>query len=311
MFDWNDLRYFLAVARHGSTIAAGKALSLSQSTVHRRLAELERRLGRRLVNRHPTGYRLTELGEEMRAYAERVEEAVLSFERQLSASATELTGTVRVTCPEALGSRLVRSQLIDKFNQRYPGLRVELVMSDKFVDLAKGEADIAFRAAPSNDGALFGRKISPSPWAVYASRAYVERNGEIARVKDIDRHAIVTFDGGMRDHPAARWLNGVAPNARVAARGSTLPSLLLAVKSGAGVATLPQIVGDEDGELVRLFGPIPNLATDIYLFMHEDVKQTPRVRAFFDFVVEELVALRAILDAPAQSPHRKAGSRKI
>jgi DNA-binding transcriptional LysR family regulator len=79
MFDWNDLRYFLSVARHGSTIAAAKALRLSQSTVHRRLAELEKRMGRHVVIRHATGYRLTEFGKELQPFAEQVEEAVAAW----------------------------------------------------------------------------------------------------------------------------------------------------------------------------------------------------------------------------------------
>ena len=109
MFDWNDLRHFLAVARHGSTLAAAKALKVSHSTVHRRVEELEKNVGRKLVKRHSTGYGLTELGHEMRAYAERVEDTVLAFERRLAASETNLVGVLRVTCPEAFGSRLMRS----------------------------------------------------------------------------------------------------------------------------------------------------------------------------------------------------------
>jgi DNA-binding transcriptional LysR family regulator len=99
MFDWNDLKYFLAVARHHSTIAAGKSLGISQSTVHRRLNELERRLGRQLVTRQPAGYRLTEFGEELRPYAERVEVAITDFELRVSDTARDLTGVIRVTCP--------------------------------------------------------------------------------------------------------------------------------------------------------------------------------------------------------------------
>src|ERR1700687_5544206 len=121
MFDWNDLRYFLAVARNGSTLAAAKALGLSQSTVHRRLAALEGRLGRRLVHRHPTGYRLTELGEELRPYAESVEASVGGFERHFVSSDPSHIGTVRVTCPASAAHRLMRSQLLDKFHERYPG----------------------------------------------------------------------------------------------------------------------------------------------------------------------------------------------
>jgi DNA-binding transcriptional LysR family regulator len=309
MFDWNDLKYFLAVARHGSTIAAAKALGLSQSTIHRRLEELQNRIGRRLMKRHPAGYRLTELGADVVAYVERVEEAVAGFERRLSASKTELTGTVRVTCPAALGFRLMRSGLIEKFNTRYPGLRVEFVMSDKLIDLAKGEADVAFRATVPTDRALFGRKISPSPWAVYASKSYVARHGGIASADDIDRHAVVRFDGAMRDHPAARWLQSVAPNARVAARGTGLPAILMAAKSGAGVAAMPMIVGDDEGDLVRLLGPIPGLPSDIYLLMHEDMKATPRVRAFFDFIISELATVRPILNGSPQPKKAKAAPK--
>ena len=100
MFDWNDLRYFLAVARHGSTIAAAKALHLSQSTVHRRLAELEKSVGRHVVIRHATGYRLTEFGNELLPLVKHVEEAVDSLERHLVAANDKPTGSVRLTCSE-------------------------------------------------------------------------------------------------------------------------------------------------------------------------------------------------------------------
>ena len=123
MFDWDDLRHFLAVARHGSTIAAAKALNLSQSTVHRRLAELEKRIGRNVVIRHATGYRLTEFGTELQPWAEQVEKAVSALERYLVAANDTPTGSVRVTCSESIGSRLMQSPLLDTFHNRYPGLR--------------------------------------------------------------------------------------------------------------------------------------------------------------------------------------------
>jgi DNA-binding transcriptional LysR family regulator len=311
MFDWDDLRHFLAVARCGSTVAAAKALKVNQSTVHRRLDELEKRLGRQLVVRQPTGYKLTELGQDIVAYAERVEEAVQALERRLAASDTDLAGTVRVTCPEVLGLRLMRSQLIKKFNNRYPGLHVEIIVSDKYLDLAKGEADIAIRAcAPMpTDPKLFGRKIAPSPWAVYASKGYIERNGGIGRSEEISRHAVVHFEASMRDHPAARWLEAVAPDAKVIARGSGLPAALTAVKSGVGVGVLPVTLGENDSDLVRLFGPIPNLPSNIYLLIHEDMKETPRVRAFFDFIISELSAVRQIL-AGREDKSEQPASRK-
>lgn len=316
MFDWNDLKYFLAVARYGSTLAAARSLRLSQSTVHRRLSELERNLGHQLVTRHPSGYRLTELGEELRSYAERIEDSIADFERRVSASVKELSGIVRVTCPEALGPRLMRSGLIGKFNRRYPALRVEIVLNDKIVNLAKGQADIAIRTVPSQDNTLIGRKIADSPWSVYASQSYVKGHGRIKRAEDIDRHAIVIFGGEMRDHHSVGWMRSVAPNARIAARANNLPALLMAAKSGAGITPMPLIVGDSERDLVRLLDPVPALATPFYLLMHGDLKKTPRVRAFFDFVIEELPALRPWLSGTmarrtdrASAPKRRRSSR--
>jgi DNA-binding transcriptional LysR family regulator len=294
MFDWNDLKYFIAVARHGSTLAAAKALRTSQSTVHRRLNELERRLGRSLVKRQPTGYRLTEFGTTMLEHAARVEDTVISFERNVAASDQNLTGTVRVTCPEALGYRLMRSNFLDKFNARFPGLQVEFVMSDRFLNLSKGEADIAIRVPPFNDDALVTRKIADQPWAIYASNSYVERQGKITCFEDINDHSVIAFDGSLRNHHAARWLRSVAPKARIAARIDNLPSLLLGVKSGAGLSPLPMIIGESEGELTRMLDAIPDVVSSFYLAMHEDMKRTPRVRALFDYFVQEMKSIRPI-----------------
>src|SRR5436305_6385646 len=126
MFDWNDLRHFLAIARHGSTIRAAKVLGINQSTVQRRLAAFERELGRPLFQRSPEGYRLTRLGQELRSIADRAEDDVEDFARKVASSESELVGTIRVTCPETAGYRNMKSSLLDVFHQRYPGLHVEL-----------------------------------------------------------------------------------------------------------------------------------------------------------------------------------------
>lgn len=299
MFHWDDLKHFLAVARHGSTLAAAKALGVSQSTVHRRLIALEKSLGRQLVKRHATGYRLTELGEQLRPDAERVETAITALERHLAASETELAGTIKVTCPEPLVYRIARSQLLDLFRARYPRLNVEFVMSDRYLDLSKGEADVAIRAGEMVDETLFGRKISDSPWAVYGSRSYVERHGRPERIEDLNRHSLIGFDGALSDHRAARWLRKVAPDAKIVARNNSIPGLVYAVKSGLGLAPLPVALVGSEIQLTRVLGPIPELATSWYLLTHPDLRRTPRVRAFFDFLIERLDLVRPILIEPA------------
>jgi DNA-binding transcriptional LysR family regulator len=290
MFDWNDLKYFLAVARQHSTIAAGKSLGLSQSTVQRRLSELERRIGRQLVKRHPTGYRLTEFGEELRPYAELVETAVTDFERRVTDTARDLTGVIRVTCPEPIVYRMTQSPLIDRFHARHPNLRVEFVTSDRYLDLSKGEADVAFRSGDTDDE-LVGRKIADSIWAVYASRGYIERHGQPKQVEDLSRHLLVGFDETLSKHRASTWLRDVAPDAIMSARNNSVLGLVYAVKSGIGLGPLPTALGDAEPDLVRVLGPIPELSRSWRLLTHPDLRRVPRISAFF----EERESLKSIL----------------
>jgi DNA-binding transcriptional LysR family regulator len=295
MFDWNDLKYFLAVAHHHSTLAASRALQVNQSTVQRRLAELERRLGRPLVQRHPTGYRLTEFGQALLPYAESVAKAVAALEQQLESAQLEAVGIIRVTCPEPLVYRITQTTLLDRFHARYPGLRVEFVMSDKYLDLMKGEADVALRSGDTVDNELVGRKIGDSLWAVYASRKYIERCGQPDRVEALEQHDLVGFDETMANHRAAQWLRDVAPHGRVVARNNSVLGLLYSVKAGVGIAPLPTAIADAEPELVRVLGPVPELARIWRLLTRADLRHTPRVSAFFDFMIEEIDTLRPII----------------
>ena len=295
MFDWNDLKYFLAVAHHHSTLAASRALQVNQSTVQRRLAELERRLGRPLVQRHPTGYRLTEFGQALLPYAESVAKAVAALEQQLESAQLEAVGIIRVTCPEPLVYRITQTTLLDRFHARYPGLRVEFVMSDRYLDLMKGEADVALRSGDTVDNELVGRKIGDSLWAVYASRKYIERCGQPDRIEALEQHDLVGFDETMANHRAAQWLRDVAPHGRVVARNNSVLGLLYSVKAGVGIAPLPTAIADAEPELVRVLGPVPELARIWRLLTRTDLRHTPRVSAFFDFMIEEIDTLRPII----------------
>jgi DNA-binding transcriptional LysR family regulator len=172
---------------------------------------------------------------------------------------------------------------------------VELVMSDHFLDIARGEADVAIRAGIPNEETLVGRKIADVPWALYGSRAYLERNGRIARIEDIAAHAVIGFDGDIREHHAAKWLKSVAPSARIVARSNTVPGLLMSVRSGAGLAPLPMPLAMRDVELERVLGPLPGLYSPIYLLTHPDLRHVPRVSAFFEFIVTEIEQVRSVL----------------
>ena len=244
------------------------------------------------------------MGEHIRARASRVEAAAADFERAVSAKSSELKGTVKVTCPEALGPRLIASRLIEKLDARYPDVRVEFVMSDKILALGSGDADIAICGKRAVESGLVGRNIADTPWAVFASRSYVKRHGKIESAAQIDRHSVVVFAGTLSDHPAARMLETIAPNAQVAARAHSIPAPPpFGERPGAGIALMPVVVGKNEKDLVQILDLGAGMATPVYLLTHRDLRRTPRVRAFFDFIIEHLNELRPLL-SPGRGDRR-------
>ncbi len=291
MFDWDDLRYFLAIARCGSTLSAAKALGVSQPTVARRLSALEARIDRKLVEQNPTGYRLTDLGRTMLPHAEEVERSVAAFQRQVMLGGKDLSGTLRVTCPEGMASRIL-APMIEAFQAKYPQLRVDLIMTDRRLDLSKGEAEVAIRMHEPGEASLIARRIADSAWGIYASRTYIERHGRPQKYEDLDNHAVVEFAGEMADNQAGKWLRLTAPLARIAARGNSMLGVLAFVKSGAGLAPLPMMLGGSTEGLEAVLAPVPEIGSRIYLVMHKDLRRTARVRAFSDFIAVEFARLR-------------------
>ncbi|WP_341678474.1 LysR family transcriptional regulator [Niveibacterium sp. SC-1] len=296
MLDWDDLRFFVVVVDAGSTLAAARTLGVSQSTVQRRLAALETHAGQPMMERQASGYALTPFGEAMLPHARRVAAAVAELEEQLGVARRTVSGVLRLTCPEPLASRLRQSGLLERFQARHPALRVEFVMSDKYLDLARGDADVAFRSGDTDDGALVGRKIADSFWAVYASRAYVERCGGVKGPEALAEHELIGFDDSMDKHRAAQWLREVAPGARIVARNDSVLGVLHAARAGLGVAALPTAIADAEPELVRLFGPVPALTRIWRILTTQALRKTPPVAAFFDFVADEADAVRALLN---------------
>ena len=295
MFNWDDVKHFLAVARTGSTIAAAKSLKQNQSTVQRRLAELERNLDQTLFDKTKAGYRLSHFGQDLLPFAEQIESAAIAFENRKSVKDRAEYGVVRLTCPEPVMIRIVKSGILDRFYSKNPGLKVEFVMSDKYVDLAKGEADVAFRSGDTDDGELVGRKIADSIWSIYASKSYLQQHGQPQSIDELGKHAVIAFEGTMAGNRAASWLATVAPHAPVTARVSSVLGLVSAAKSGVAVVPMPIALGNSEEDLVRLFESVPELTRSWRILAHPTARATPAVSAFFDFVNGELGALKPIL----------------
>lgn len=315
MFDWNDLRHLLAVARHGSTLAAAKALGVNQSTVQRRLVALERALDCSLVERHPTGHRLTEIGQQLCAHAERIEHEAIAIARHVASSDKGMVGRIRMTCSTVVGQRLMTSGLIEEFNARHPGLTVEFIMSERVLSLANGDADLAIRGGDPTDETLIGKKVADIAWGLYASRAYVQRHGAPASAEELSRHSIIGFVDGMAEHRAARWLRSKAPRTQIHAECGNVPSAFLAVKTGACLGPLPMLLADMDDELLCVLGPIRDLSYPMYLLTHRDLRRVPRISAFFDFCSSRLrpvlMGTLARSDRTAAAPPSRRRSREL
>ncbi len=254
MFDWDDLRHLIAVSRQGSTLAAAKTLGVNQSTVHRRLLELEKAIGLTLMKRHPSGYRLTELGEALIDHVLAVETAVRTLEQQIRALKLDLKGVVRLTCPEPTVPRIVATGLLDRFHERYPGLQVEFVTSDRYLDLSKGDADVAFRSGEPVDDTLVGRDLR-SIWAIYASKSYVQQHGRPTSIADLADHALLGFDGIMEILRVAKWLPVAVPHARIVSRNDSMLGTLSAVKAGVGIAPCRRPSGTPKTSLIQVLPP--------------------------------------------------------
>jgi len=185
--------------------------------------------------------------------------AIGVLERRVQALKHDLKGVIRLTCPEPTVSRIVATGLLDRFYERYPGLSVEFVTSDRYLDIAKGEADVAFRSGEPSDDSLIGRKICDSIWAIYASKSYIQQHGRPTRIADLVDHAMIGFDGIMQNHRAAKWLPVAVPNARVVNRNNSMLGTLSAIKAGIGVAPLPTTLGDAEETLVQVLPPVEEL----------------------------------------------------
>ena len=286
MLDWDLIRYFLAVARSGSTLTAARDLRQSQPTVARRIAALEQIVGTQLFERRQAGYRLTEEGCALMPEAEAVEAAALRFADRAHSHKRRVAGTIRLTTFDMF-EQMGMGEALHEFGRRYPDVTLEVVVTERYLDLATGEADIALRAGPQPEsGPFVFRKLAEDQWALYCSRAYAEANGQPASVEALDGHILLGGEGHLATIPPFRWLAEQAPDVPIRYRYNSVPNLIASVAGGLGVSMLPCSFADTRPELIRCQPPPPELNNKIWLITHERLKNEPRIRAMMNFLSE-------------------------
>jgi DNA-binding transcriptional LysR family regulator len=292
MTNWDNFRFVLAVARMGSALRAARALGVDQTTVVRRIAQMEDALGGILFERRQSGLQITPLGERIATAAARVESEIMALESALHAERRVISGTVRFTCSESFANA-VMVPCLREFRRRYPDIVVDLISDDRRLDLARGEADVALRAGSRPEGTgIIARRMPDTAWSVYCSSAYAKEHGHPETAGALNGHLVVGMEGAMDNLPAPRWLARMTPNSAIAARSNSLSNLVSALKAGLGVAMLPCFIGDAESELKRCLPPVGELNSETWLILRENLRHTPHVRTFTDFFAAYVQSLR-------------------
>jgi DNA-binding transcriptional LysR family regulator len=290
MIDWDDVRYFLAVARGGSVRAGAERLGVNHSTVLRRLAQLEERLGAHMFEKLPSGYRLTAAGEEVLEFADQMEASSNRLETRVLGRDQSVRGLLRVTLAPTLATHLLMPDFVG-FAQLHPEIEMEILSIGEPVNLTNREADVAIRvvydrsALPLN---LHGLKGPDVFGAVYMSRELLAawRTGAVGRIR-----WIVISKHGIPD-----WVReSEVPTSEVPFRTTDAGAQIAAVRQGLGMTMLPCFVGDADPLLVRAPGAPLHMHGALWLLTQGETHKTKRVRLFTEFVSRRLAAYAPLL----------------
>lgn len=291
--DWDDLRYFVALARLGSLSAAARALKSDHTTVARRVARLEAALGLKLFDRLPRGYVLTAEGSAFAGRAQPVEAAVLALHRFADGQSPAVAGRVRISAPPAFASQWLSPRL-SPLPERFPALVIDLVGETGAANLARHEADLAIRLSlPSGDG-LVVRRLGDLAYGLYGARDYVAATAEARRV-------FLGYDESLEGVPQQQWVGAVADGRPFVFQTNDLATLLSATRAGMGLAALPHALAQAWPELVCV-KDAPAARRPLWLVVHPDLRRAPRVRAVMDHLIAITVPLRAGEEAAGQSP---------
>ena len=286
--DWDDVRVFLAVARHGSLRAAGRALGQSQPTVARRLAALEATFGGApLFDRLPDGARLNAVGERLIPSAEKVEQAMLTLERRRAAVASTLSGTVRISTGECAAGFLARCLSGATTAPLPSGITLELLQSLQPASLVRREADLALRHEPPDSGDYYVAKLG-----TFAAAVYRRRGGSAdAWVAHTEKQS------QSLSHAPARWVQRQVEETggAVALRASSMLMQVESIRAGTGRGVMPCYIGDSHPLLERLTAPIPELAATYWMVVHRDLRRVPCVRAVIDWMGQAFAEHRDLI----------------
>ncbi len=284
MNNWDDLRYFLSVARNGTISGAAVDLGVNHSTVSRRINAYEKQHDVRLFERLPSGYVMTQAAENIYQYALEIEDRTRIVERELFGRDTRLQGRLCITAFHGMANSLLMPD-IQRFRDQYQEIDLELFITTEVRDLGAREADVAIRGTPKPPEHLVGKKVADVDHGIYTSPKYQARG--------LQRHEVVLW---RDDLSTPDWVLQHFPDARVALRVDDVISMQTAVREGLGLARIPCWSADAGGDLFRLNLDLEPSDWGLWVLIHADLRSTARVRVCRDFLIECLSARKDLIE---------------
>lgn len=283
-FTWDDLQYFLAVARTGQLSSAARSLRTSHATVSRHIDRLEFSLKAKLFERNPRGYELTVVGRRLVDTVERMEAEAERLQADISESGSLLRGVVRLSAPEGFSNFFFVEKLQD-FAATHPHIMVELLTIQQIMALSRKEADVAVTLDPPKAGPYVNEQISEYTLHIYAARSYLAGRPEITSRKDLLDHFFIGYIQDLVFSPGLDYMRDVLPGLRPAFQCSSISAQLVATLNGRGLCILPNFIAVRFPDLQMILPDEVELRRGYWLTCHNDLADVPRIRSLMDFIL--------------------------
>ncbi|WP_273726683.1 LysR family transcriptional regulator [Brucella gallinifaecis] len=283
-FTWDDLQYFLAVARTGQLSTAARQLRTSHVTVLRRIDRLEQALATKLFERNPRGYLLTPMGERLVEPAEVMEREALKFQTEATGSFSALSGVVRLSTLEGFGNFFLAERL-PVLAQSYPSLSVEVVTIQQIMSLSRREAELSITLHMPRTGPYHSERLTPYRLFVYGHRDYLNCHPPIRTHDDMTKHPFIGYIDDMVFTPGLDYMREILPGKRCSYQGSSIHAQLVATLTGYGLCVLPFFIASQYSELLPVLPKEMHLEREYWMNCHVDVMAAPRIRVISDFML--------------------------
>ena len=284
---WNDLQYFLAVARGRTLAAAGRQLGVDATTVGRRIERLSANLNSDLFEIGPGGHSLTQAGERLLAYAEEMERAALLAGSALSGERTRFAGKVRISLAEGLATWIV-GPVLPQLQARHPEIALDMVTGNGFLNPSRREADLAVMLARPTRGPLHVRKLSDYGLGLYGAQKYLHAHGAPHTIQSLRTHRLVGYTPDFIYADELRYLREIDDRLEPSLTSSSINLQHRMIKSGAGLGILPHFIGQQDSTLAPLLPEQIEIRRSFWLVVHDDMRRIARVEAVMEWLGQVL-----------------------